>query len=77
MVGNQLGTDPQIDLGVMAQAFSVSEAEGLQQTGLLAVQEQSPPDGLPLVLLLTVQVNLYHKVFKIHTHAVKHKARRP
>ncbi len=76
MVRNQLGTDPQIDLGVMAQTFSVSKAEGLQQTGLLAVQEQSPPDGLLLVRLLTVQVNLYHKAFKTHTHAVKHKARR-
>lgn len=47
-------TDPQVDLGVMAWAFSIGEAEGLQQTRLLTVQEQSPPDGLPLVLLHTV-----------------------
>lgn len=60
-------TDPQVYGGVMAGALSIDEAEGLHQTGLLAVQEQGPPYGLPLVLLHTVQLNLNHETFKTHT----------
>lgn len=56
----------------MARAFSIGKAEGLQQTGLLAVQEQSPPDGLLLVLLHTVQLNLHHKALKIYTYKDTH-----
>lgn len=61
-------TDPQVDLGVVAGALSVDNAEGLQQTGLLAVQEQSPPDGLLLVLLPAVQLNLHLKALKRDPH---------
>ena len=66
-VERQSVTDPQVDLCVMTNTFSVGEAEGLQQAGLLAVQEQSPPDGLLLLLLHTVQLDLHHEAWK-HTH---------
>ncbi|TNN78564.1 hypothetical protein EYF80_011159 [Liparis tanakae] len=50
-----------VDPGVVAQALSVGEAQGLVQTGPLGVQEQGPPDGVLLVLLHTVQLDLHHK----------------
>lgn len=61
-------TDPQVDPGVQAQAFPVCKAQGLQQAGLLAVQEQGPPDGISLVLLRAVQLNLHHEAWgSMHT----------
>jgi len=69
-------TYPQIDLALMAQALPVGEVKGFHQTGLLALQEQSPPDKLLLALLHTVQLHLHHKPLKVHIWGDTHKARK-
>lgn len=66
-------TDPQVDLGVMTQAFTVCQVKGRHQTGLLTQQEQGPPDRVPLVLLHAVQLHLHSKHFQVHTCGDKHK----
>lgn len=62
-------TDPEINLGVVARATSVRKAHVHQQAGLLAVQEQSPPDRLLLAGLHAVQLELHHKVFACKKYA--------
>lgn len=62
-------TDPEINLGVMTQATSIRKAQVHQQTGLLAVQEESSPDRLLLAGPHAVQLELHHKVFTCKKYA--------
>lgn len=68
---NPCVTDPEINLGVVTRSTSVRKAQVHQQTGLLAVQEESSPHRLLLAGLHSVQLELHHEVFTCKKHAVR------